>query len=168
MQRRLPKRTTTIELSVLSCDDSKQIWRNMNMYSAFVTKEAVQRRRERELRQQCDASAGRVPYVPAPATEQPTDADARHNGMHAALQRLRPVAQREKARAAKMRLKQEETERLEAEELGTDGLEQFLDETLCNLPLSVRLCGQILYASKGLCVRIALHCWFKMVTPTVL
>ena len=153
MQRTLPKRTTTIELSVLSCDDSKQIWRNMNIFQqqTVVTKEAVRHRRERELKLQCDASAGRVPYVPAPATEQPTDADARHNGMHAALQRLRPVAQREKARAAKTRLKQEETERLEAEELGTDGLEQFLDETLCNLPLSVRLCGQILYASKGLC-----------------
>ena len=149
MQRTLPKRTTTIELSVLRCDDSKQIWRNMNIYSAFVTKEDIRRRRERELKQQCDASAGRVPYVPASVNEKPTDVDARHNGMHAALQLLRPVAQRERARAAKMRLKQEETQRLETEELGTDGLEQFLGETLCNLPLSVRLCGQILYASKG-------------------
>ena len=122
----------------------------MNIFSAFVTKENVQRRRERELQERCAASDGQVPYVPAPTDEKSEDADARHNEMHKALQQLKPVGQREKARAAKTRLRLEEEQQLEARELSTDGLDQFLDNTLCNLPLSVRLCGQILYASKGL------------------
>ena len=69
--------------------------------------------------------------------------------MHEALQQLRPTEQREKARAAKMRLKREAVAQLEAQELGRAGLDDFLEGTLGNLPLSVRLCGQMLYASQG-------------------
>ena len=150
VQRILPARTKIIELSVLKREDSKQIWRNMNIFSAFVTKENVQQRREQELKEQCEASAGQVPYVAAPAAEKPGDVDKRQNEMHKALQQLKPSSKREKARAAKTRLKLEEVEQRTAEELGSDAVNQFLDKTLCNLPLSVRLCGQLLYASKGL------------------
>ena len=149
MQQAFPQRTKIIELSVLKRVDSKKIWHNMNIFSAFVTKENIQRRRERELGEQCGASDGQVPYVPAPTDENSEDVDERHNKMHKALQRLKPDNQREKARAAKTRLRLEEVKQRAAAELSTDGLDHFLDETLCNLPLSVRLCGQILYASKG-------------------
>ena len=150
VQRILPARTKIIELSVLKREDSKQIWRNMNIFSAFVTKENIQQRREQELKEQCDASAGQVSYVAAPAGEKPGDVDKRQNEMHEALQRLKPASEREKARAAKTRLKLEEVERRTAKELGSHAVNQFLDKTLYNLPLSVRLCGQLLYASKGL------------------
>ena len=159
MQRALPQRTKTIELSVLNRKDSKKIWRNMNIFSAVVQKESVQRRREQELEEQCAASGGKVPYEPAPADENYKDADARQNKMHKALQQVKPVGEREKARAAKTRLRLEEVLRLEDQALSMDGLDQFLDETLCNLPLSVRLCGQILYASKGLCEESRQRCF---------
>ena len=68
---------------------------------------------------------------------------------HEALQQLRPTEQREKARAVKMRLKREAVAQLEAQELDRAGLDEFLEDTLGNLPLSVRLCGQMLYASQG-------------------
>ena len=146
----LPPRTHTIELLELKLDQSKRIWRNMNIFSAFVTKSTVRRAREQELRSQCEASGGRVQYVCAPADgETAKSSDERHNRMHEALQQLRPTEQREKARAAKMRLKREAVAQLEAQELGRAGLDEFLEDTLGNLPLSVRLCGQMLYASQG-------------------
>ena len=122
----------------------------MNIFSAFVTKDAVRRAREQELRSQCAASGGRVQYAPAPAGgETDKSADQRHNRMHKALQQLRPPGEREKARAAKLRLKGEAVARLETRELGRPGLDAFLQDTLGNLPLSVRLCGQMLHASRG-------------------
>ena len=146
----LPRRTHTMELSELELEQSKRIWRNMNIFSAFVTKDAVRRAREQELRSQCAASGGRVQYAPAPAGgETDKSADQRHNRMHKALQQLRPPGEREKARAAKLRLKGEAVARLETRELGRPGLDAFLQDTLGNLPLSVRLCGQMLHASRG-------------------
>ena len=75
----LPARTHPIELSELKLCHSKQIWRNMDIYSSFVTKDDVQRVREEELNQQCIASGGQVAYVPASAGETTKTANTRHN-----------------------------------------------------------------------------------------
>ena len=146
----LPAHTRTIELSELQLNHSKEIWRNMDIFSSFVTKEDVQRAREEELRQQCATSGGQVAYVPAPGDETAESANQRHNEMHKALQQLKPPDKREKSRAAKTRLKLEAVKQLESKELDTEEMEHFLNNTLGNLPLSVRLCGQILHRMKGL------------------
>ena len=148
----LPACTHTMELKELQCEHSKQIWRNMNIFSSFVGKDDVRRVREEELRQQCKASGGKVKHVAAPKNETAECANKRHNAMHAALQQLKPAAERENARAAKTRLKEKAVHSLESKELGSDELNTFLEHTLGNLPLSVRLCGQILHhMGGGLC-----------------
>ena len=152
MLQAFPPHTRTIELLELSSDQSKKIWRNMNIFSSFVTKDDVRRVREEELKRQCEASGGTVKHVPAPKGETPECANKRHNAMHAALQQLKPAAERENARAAKTRLKEKAVDSLESKELGSDELNTFLKDTLGNLPLSVRLCGQILHhMGGGLC-----------------
>lgn len=145
----LPARTHIIHLKGLELRQSKQIWRNMKIYSSFVTKDAVQRVREEELRKQCYASNGRVKHVPAPRGEKSKSANLRQNLMHKALQRLKPPAARETPRAAKARLKVKLMKELEDKELALDELNKFLNFTLRNLPLSVCLCGQILHHSGG-------------------
>ena len=159
----LPAHTRTIELSELQLNHSKQIWRNMNIFSSFVGKDVVRRVREEELRQQCKASGGKVKHVAAPKHETAECANKRHNAMHAALQQLKPAAERENARAAKTRLKEKAVHALESKELGSDELNTFLEHTLGNLPLSVRLCGQILHhMGGGLCGhthRLVVECW---------
>lgn len=146
----LPVHTHTIKLKELELSHSKQIWRNMNIFSSFVTKDDVRRVRQEELRQQCAASGGQVAYVAAPGGETPESANQRHSEMHEALQKLKPPPAREKTKAAKTRLKVKAVQELESKELATDELDRFLNHTLGNLPLSVRLCGQILHHMGGL------------------
>ena len=141
----LPARTRTINLKELELRYSKQIWRNMNIFSSFVTKDIVRGVREEDLRQRCEASGGQVEQMPAPAGETPESANRRHNLWHKALQRLKPPAARETIRAAKTRLKVKAMKELENKELASDELNKFLNDTLGNLPLSVRLCGQVLH-----------------------
>ena len=146
----LPAHTRSIELSELQLNHSKEIWRNMDIFSSFVTKEDVQRAREEELRQQCAVSGGQVTYVPAADSETAKSVNQRHNKMHKALQQLKPADKRENSRATKTRLKLELVQKLESKELSTQELDHFLNNTLENLPLSVRLCGEILHHMGGL------------------
>ena len=143
-------RAQIIKLKELETSHSKQIWRNMNIFSSsFVTRDDIRRVREEELRQQCEASGGQVTHQPAPKDETPDSANQRHNRMHDALQQLKPPAARENSRAAKTRLKVKAVKELETKELASEELNMFLKDKLGNLPLSVRLCGQILHHMGG-------------------
>ena len=110
--------------------------------------------REHHLREACGGVAEATYVAAAAGVESATDRATRHAsiltdlrgaGAPEPFEWLRP----ENGKDARQRLREVVVARRQAQELRTDGLREFLEHELGNLPLSVKLCGHMLRATSG-------------------